>query len=188
MERFFEAFLRRLVDALDGLAGLRDRIEQILALGGEERVAGFELVELPDRHHVHRAEALDLAAQVRDDHVGSNLDGFRGLRGFGRLQALLILLARFRRRRRGEPLRGRAQFAGGFHAIHFDDHRVNRCVHRIEALLVQVLEIRRGLGLRHLAVHHVGAHGFERLTRAADIVLAAFKVGAQAGELLIELT
>ena len=46
-------------------ARLRDRVDQILALGGQERVAGFELVELLDGHHVHRAEPIDLGAQPR---------------------------------------------------------------------------------------------------------------------------
>ena len=53
------------VDALDGLAGLRDRIEQVLALRGEERVARLELVELLDGHHVDRPEPLDLLLQLR---------------------------------------------------------------------------------------------------------------------------
>ena len=38
-------------------------VDQILALRRQERVARLELVELLDRHHVDRAEAIDLGAQ-----------------------------------------------------------------------------------------------------------------------------
>ena len=70
-ERLGEALARRLVDALDRFAGLRDRIDQVLALRGEERVARLELVELLDGHHVHRTEPIDLAAQRRDRLFGA---------------------------------------------------------------------------------------------------------------------
>ena len=65
-ERLREALARGLVDALDRLAGLRDRVDQVLALRGEEGVARLELVELLDRHHVDRAEPVDLRPQARD--------------------------------------------------------------------------------------------------------------------------
>jgi len=61
-EGFDEARTRRLVDAPDRLARLGDGVDEILALGGQEHVAGLELVELLDRHHVHRPEAIDLRA------------------------------------------------------------------------------------------------------------------------------
>ena len=43
--------------------GLRDRLDQILALRRQEHVARLELVELLDGHHVHRPEPVDLVAQ-----------------------------------------------------------------------------------------------------------------------------
>src|SRR5439155_17330378 len=49
-ERLAEALARRLVDALDRFARLRDRLHQILALRRQEAVARLELVELLDRH------------------------------------------------------------------------------------------------------------------------------------------
>ena len=64
-ERLGEALPRRLVDALDRFAGLRDRVDEVLALRREERVARLELVELLDRHHVHRAEPIDLRRAAR---------------------------------------------------------------------------------------------------------------------------
>jgi hypothetical protein len=51
----------------DGLAGLRDRVQQILALRRRKGMTRFELVELLDRHHVHRAEPTIF---VRDDVFG----------------------------------------------------------------------------------------------------------------------
>src|SRR5262245_7356047 len=70
-ERLAEPLLRRLVDALDRFGGLRDRLDEIFPLRGEEHVAALELVELLDRHHVHRAEAIDLAAQRRNRFLGA---------------------------------------------------------------------------------------------------------------------
>src|SRR5205814_2440130 len=61
-ERVGEAVARRFVDPLDRFARLRDRVDQILALRGEERVPRLELLELLDGHHVHRTEPIDLAA------------------------------------------------------------------------------------------------------------------------------
>src|SRR5262245_40472666 len=55
-ERLAEALAGRLVDALDRFARLRDRLDEILALRRQERVARLELVELLDRHHVDRPE------------------------------------------------------------------------------------------------------------------------------------
>src|SRR5213594_4330100 len=65
-ERLAEALTRRLVDALDGLGRLRNRLDQVLPLRREKRIARLELVELFDGHHVHRTEALNLAAQRGD--------------------------------------------------------------------------------------------------------------------------
>jgi hypothetical protein len=70
-KRLGEAMPRRLVDPLDRLRGLGDRVDEVLALRGQERMAGFELVELLDRHHVHRAEAVDLGAQLHDRFFGT---------------------------------------------------------------------------------------------------------------------
>ena len=64
---------------------------------GQERVARLELVELLDRHHVDRAEPLDLAAQRGDRLLGAQ----RPLRGgFSRQRA-------GRRSRRQRPTPGR---------------------------------------------------------------------------------
>src|SRR5205085_4982140 len=64
-ERLAEALARRLVDAPDRFARLRDRLDQILALRRQEAVARLELVVLLDRHHVHRAATLDPGAPRR---------------------------------------------------------------------------------------------------------------------------
>ena len=79
-ERLAEALLRGLVDLLDRVVGGGNRVDEILALRGQERVARLEVVELIDGHHVDGAHPLDLRAQVGDHLV----------RGHGR-----------RRRRRG---------------------------------------------------------------------------------------
>src|SRR5688572_30916140 len=49
-----------------------DRVDEVLALGGQERVARLEIVELVDRHHVHRAHLFDLGAEVGDHLVGGH--------------------------------------------------------------------------------------------------------------------
>src|SRR5262249_31786959 len=59
-ERLLEALPRRLVDLADRLVGRRNRVDEVLALRGQERVARLEVVELIDRHHVHGAHSLDL--------------------------------------------------------------------------------------------------------------------------------
>ena len=66
-----KALPRRLVDALDRFAGLRDRIDEVLALRGQERMARFELVELLDGHHVDEAEPIDLGTQRDDRFLGA---------------------------------------------------------------------------------------------------------------------
>ena len=53
-----EALARRLVDLPDRLVGRGDRIDEILALRGQEGVARFEVVELIDRHHVDRRPSV----------------------------------------------------------------------------------------------------------------------------------
>jgi hypothetical protein len=51
----------RVVWSIRGRLGrLRDRVHEILLLTRQESVTRLELVELLDRHHVHRAEAVDL--------------------------------------------------------------------------------------------------------------------------------
>ena len=57
--------MRGLVDPLDRLGGLRDRVDEILALRRQEGVARLELVELLDGHHVHRTETIDLCLELR---------------------------------------------------------------------------------------------------------------------------
>ena len=74
-ERLAEAHLRRLVDARDRLGRLRDRVDQVAPLRGQERVARLELVELLDGHHVHRAEAIDLGLQADDRFLGGHRCG-----------------------------------------------------------------------------------------------------------------
>ena len=71
-ERVAEARVRGLVDALDGFVGLRDRVDQVLALRGQEGVALIELGELLDGHHVDRAELVDLRAQLGDGFFGGH--------------------------------------------------------------------------------------------------------------------
>ena len=84
-ERLAEARVRRLVDAPDGLVGLRDRVDEVLALRRQEGVARVELVELLDGHHVDRAELVDLAAQLGDGLFGGHRAG-RGRRRSSRLR------------------------------------------------------------------------------------------------------
>ena len=116
-ERLAEARMRRLVDALDRFVGLRDRVDQVLALRRQERVTRFELVELLDGHHVDRAELVDLAAQLGDRFFGGHADAARltcrdRLRGSAssrrRIGALLIDL----HRRRAPPRRESRRTSG----------------------------------------------------------------------------
>ena len=70
-ERLAKPFSRRVVDPLNRLPGRDDGIDQILPLGRQERVACLELVELVDRHHVHRSKAVDLNPQPRGHLIGA---------------------------------------------------------------------------------------------------------------------
>ena len=56
---------RNLIDLLDGLLRVLDRLHQVLALRLEEAVALGGLLVLVERHHVHRAHLLDALAQRR---------------------------------------------------------------------------------------------------------------------------
>ena len=58
--------IRRIASPVGG-----DRVDEVLALRREEHVARLELVELLDGHHVHRAEPIDLVAQLRDGFLGA---------------------------------------------------------------------------------------------------------------------
>ena len=95
-ERLGEPLPGRFVDALDGLGGLGNRVDQVLALRRQEGVAGFELVELVDGHHVDRAKAIDPGAQLGDGFLGAE----RALlgRGDGRVgNAQVVVLSAHRR-------------------------------------------------------------------------------------------
>ena len=56
---------RNLVDLLDRLLRVFDRLHQVLALRFEEAVPLGRLLVLVERHHVHRAHLLDALAQRR---------------------------------------------------------------------------------------------------------------------------
>ena len=99
--------LRRLVDLLDRVVGRGDRIDEVLALRGQERVARLEVVELIDRHHVDRAHPLDLGAEVGDHLVGRH------------------------RPRAGDGLGSDAASAAGRRRLVFDLRRIGRVVHRL---------------------------------------------------------
>src|SRR5262249_47024702 len=66
-----KALPRGLVDPFDGLGGLSNRVDEIFALGRQEPVPGLEFVELLDRHHVDRPQAVDLGAQPGDRLFGA---------------------------------------------------------------------------------------------------------------------
>src|SRR5262245_20505835 len=70
-ERLVEAVAPRLSDASYPSGRLHDRLDEILALFGDERMTAFELVELLDGHHVHRPKSIDLGAQRRDRFLGA---------------------------------------------------------------------------------------------------------------------
>ena len=76
-KRFFESFFRGLVDPANRLPGRGNRIDQILALRRQERVSRLEIVELINGHHVDRAHAFDLVAQVANHLVGGHYQGDR---------------------------------------------------------------------------------------------------------------
>ena len=53
-----------------GLARGGNRLDQVLALLRQERMALFELVELLDGHHVDRPQTFDLLPQIENDCFG----------------------------------------------------------------------------------------------------------------------
>ena len=61
-----EALARGAVDLLDGLVELGDRVEQVLALRGQEGVALLELLRLLDGEDVHRAHLVEPLAHLLD--------------------------------------------------------------------------------------------------------------------------
>ena len=65
-ERLTEARPGRFVDPRDHLGGVRDRVDQVLPLCRQKRVARFELVELLDGHHVDGTKAIDLRFELRN--------------------------------------------------------------------------------------------------------------------------
>ena len=67
LERLAEALAGGAVDLPDRLVELRDRVEQVLPLGGQERVALLELLGLLHGEHVDLAHALELVAQLLDE-------------------------------------------------------------------------------------------------------------------------
>ena len=66
LERFLEALTGGPINPSNRLGRLRDGVDQVLPLRRQERVPPFELVELIDRHHVHRSETVDLLLQLND--------------------------------------------------------------------------------------------------------------------------
>ena len=175
LERLGEPLARGLVDLADRLAGLRDRVEQILALRGEERVARLELVELLDGHHVDRAEAVDLLLEVGDDLLRRErrrlVDGV-GRRAGASASASPARLDRFvlvGRGHRGQPLCRRDELAGLFHAGDLGDDVVERRADRFEA---RGAEVRRD---RRLAVARATSDCMTSL-RTASSVLRAVRI------------
>ena len=137
-----EALARRLVDALDGFARLRDRVDEILALRRQERVARLELVELLDRHHVDRAEPIDLRAQRRDRLLGAERRAAprrRSTASDRRGSALVAACDRRRRRSRrvssgADDARVRDRVALRVRAASTSTHDlVERRLHRVDA-------------------------------------------------------
>ena len=59
VERLLEFFARDQVELGDGLLRVGDRLQQVVALARQEREALLALVELFERHHVHRAHRFD---------------------------------------------------------------------------------------------------------------------------------
>ncbi len=149
-KRLGEALTRGLVDALDRLGRLRDRVDEILALRRQERVARLELVELLDRHHVHRAEAIDLRAQRGDRLLGAERVAVRaaitaapGSDRSGCRRQVRPEAGPTTDRRSSSPSstarRPQMTRASGVAApsrsscVHFDEHLVERRLHRVEA-------------------------------------------------------
>ncbi len=58
-KRLFELFLGDQVEFLDGLLRVSDRLQQVVAFARQESEALFALVELFQRHHVHRAHVFN---------------------------------------------------------------------------------------------------------------------------------
>ena len=134
---------RRLVDPLDRLAGLRDRVDQILALRRQERVARLELVELLDRHHVDRPEPLDLAraaSAIASSALSAALRCDRRRPTDGACASALSAVAvdRLRRRpRRPRRRRSRARPASRARlrssSLDLGQHLVERRLHGVDA-------------------------------------------------------
>src|SRR5207253_2536432 len=69
-EGFLETLPGRLIDFANGITGLRNRIEQVLSLRGQETVSRLELVELLDGHHVHGTKTLDFPSKGGNHRFG----------------------------------------------------------------------------------------------------------------------
>ena len=189
-ERFRETLTRRFVDPPDRFARLRDRFDEIVALRRQEPVALVELVELLDRHHVHRTEPLDPAPQRCDRLLGAHRallrDRDRIFRDV-RLQPditrrVLVLVDRLlgaqsRGVRNGLPRR--------FELLDLAEHLVERGIDGILAGVREVRQIAFGRRPRDVELRDDGADRVERAARFPDRGLALVARRAKRGDALV---
>ena len=178
-ERFAEARVRRFVDLADRLVGLRDRVDEVLVLRGQEDVALLELLRLLDRHHVDRAHALDLFAQLGDRLFRGHLDRFDAVRpvrnavraGVGRLRRPVFDLVRIDGFSGANGAHVGLHLAGRLHLRHFIADLVEGRVDGVDRLLREVRQV--GFGGRALHVHFRGERA-QRIDGAAGIANGVF--------------
>ena len=174
-ERLGEALPRGLVDALDRLAGLRDRVDEVLALRGQEGVARLELVELLDGHHVDRARADRSSRAARRSPLRRSASA-----GAPRRRSPQPVVARADRPARLSStasssassaqmtLASGARVPACFQRVDFGQDLVERRLHGLEARLGEVREIAFGRRPRQVELGDVGADRFELRARVLN--------------------
>ena len=161
-ERLGETRFRRLVDAGDRLRRLRDRLDEIAPLRGQEDVPLFELVELLDGHHVHRSQAIDFCLESRDGFLGGHrgrwclrLSGDRGRIRAGHYGVIVGFGIWFLG---GDGCRIRRGQTRLLHLLDFRQNLVQRDLHGVHARLREVGQVALGGRALDLEIGRLGAN------------------------------
>jgi hypothetical protein len=181
------------VDALDRLARLGNGRDKIGPLGRQEAVPRFQLVELLDRHHVDRPEAIDLGSQRGDGILGA--EGALGSRSdsglarfpfpvtMGFLDVVAVIAVR--------PVCG-VQDAGvgrcatlPFELLHFDDDVVDGGLQQFEGRGGQVRQVAFGRRAREVKICNRRPDGFESGPPFLDDRFVFFRARPPGGDRLV---
>ena len=116
-EGLFEFLARDLVELGDGLLGIGDGLQQVLALAAQEFESLLALVVFLERHHVHRAHGFDARLHLAvlgvggGQFVAGQQDGLLGEQVFG--LGVQLVDARGCEDARARHRCARGQFPGG---------------------------------------------------------------------------